>query len=73
MPKRFRTLKPKEVIAILCTNGFDLRRTKGSHHIFTNADKTKRVTVPVHSGKDLLPDTFRSIVRQSGLPEELFQ
>jgi len=73
MPKKFRSLKPKEVIVILCANGFELRRTKGSHHIFTNSDKTRRVTVPVHSGKDFLPDTFRSIVRQSGLPEKLFQ
>lgn len=72
MPKKFLTLKPKEVIAILCANGFELRRTKGSHHIFTNFDKTRRVTVPVHGNRDLLPDTLRSIIRQSGLPEELF-
>lgn len=73
MPKKFRTLKPKQVIAILCANGFELRRTKGSHHIFTNFDKTRRVTVPVHGSQEFLPDTFRSIVRQSGLSEELFQ
>ena len=73
MPKKFRTLKPKEIIAIICANGFELRRTKGSHHIFTNSDKTHRVTVPVHSGRDILPDTLRSIIRQSGLSEGLFQ
>jgi predicted RNA binding protein YcfA (HicA-like mRNA interferase family) len=72
MPKKFRVIKARELIVILCANGFVLRRTKSSHHIFTNRDKTKRVTVPVHGNKDLLPDTFRSIVRQSGLPESLF-
>ncbi|HCB35650.1 MAG TPA: hypothetical protein DEP25_03350 [Candidatus Taylorbacteria bacterium] len=73
MPKKFRTVKPKEVITILCANGFSLRRVKGSHHIFTNDAKTKMVTIPVHSGKDLLPNTLRSIIRQSGLSEDLFR
>lgn len=73
MPKKFRIFKPKEVVSILLVNGFELRRSKGSHQIFTNRDNSKRVTVPMHSGKDLLYATLVSIIRQSGLSEELFK
>ncbi len=73
MPKKFKIFKPKEVAAILISNGFKLRRSKGSHQIFTNMDNSKRVTIPMHGGKDLLPATLVSIIRQSGLSEKLFK
>lgn len=72
MPKKFKVFKPKKIIAILLSNGFEWRRSKGSHQIFVNINNSKRVTVPVHSGKDLLPNTLLSIIKQSGLSEELF-
>ena len=72
MPKKFKIFKPKEVAAILMANGFQLRRSKGSHQIFTN-NNSKRVTIPMHGGKDLLPATLVSIIRQSGLSEKLFK
>lgn len=73
MPKKFRIFKPKEVISILLLNGFEFRRSKGSHQIFVSINGSKRVTIPMHSGRDLLPATLASIVRQSGLPEQLFK
>lgn len=73
MPKKFKIFKPREVVAILLSNGFELRRTKGSHQIFTNTDNSKRVTIPMHSNKDLLPVTLISIIRQSGLSENFFK
>lgn len=73
MPKKFKIFKPKEVVAILMSNGFKLRRSKGSHQIFTNSNNSKRVTIPMHSGKDLLLTTLVSIIRQSGLSEVLFK
>lgn len=73
MPKEFRIFKPKEAIIILISNGFKFRRSKGSHQIFTNGDNSKRVTIPVHGGKDLFPTTLVSIIKQSGLPEKFFK
>ncbi len=73
MPKKFKIFKPKEIIKILLLNNFKLRRTKGSHQIFVNNDNSKRVTVPMHNGKDLFPATLVSIIRQSGLSEKLFK
>lgn len=56
----------QEVIDMLKKNGWVLSRTRGSHHIFTNPDKSGHVTVP-HPRKDMAIATLRSIERQSGL------
>ena len=66
-------LSSRELEKILLANGFVLARQKGSHkHYigFTKGQK-RRVTI-IANQKDFAPGTFRSIIRQSGLSEELF-
>jgi predicted RNA binding protein YcfA (HicA-like mRNA interferase family) len=59
-------LSSKRLIQLLEGNGFILRRSKGSHHIFWNEFSNKTVVVPVHS-KDLKKGTFLAIVKQAGI------
>jgi predicted RNA binding protein YcfA (HicA-like mRNA interferase family) len=54
--------------------GFVIDRIGGSHHLLVHRnDPMRRVTVPVHGGKDLKAGTLRSIIRQAGLAVEEFR
>ncbi len=64
-PKGFPVLKPREVIRLLETLGFNLlRKSKGSHWQFEHPDG-RRVTVPVHRGRDIGPGLLRKIMRDA--------
>jgi predicted RNA binding protein YcfA (HicA-like mRNA interferase family) len=52
----FPSVKPKEFIRVIEKSGFYLNRQKGSHAIYKNID-SRRVVVPIHSGKDLKQET----------------
>lgn len=69
----------REVIQIIEANGFTIvaGRTSGSHRQYkkhVSANDVRLVTVAYHSiNDDVLPDTLASIIRQSGLPKQLFR
>jgi predicted RNA binding protein YcfA (HicA-like mRNA interferase family) len=74
MTGRLPVLKAGELIRALRKAGFELARTKGSHHVFDHRDDSARtVIVPVHSGRDLKIGTLRSIIAQSGLTVDEFK
>ncbi|MCD0448724.1 type II toxin-antitoxin system HicA family toxin [Actinocorallia sp. API 0066] len=54
------------VVKALEKAGFELVRTKGSHHMMTGPSGRFTV-VPVHRGKDLPPGTLRRIIADAGL------
>ncbi len=54
-------LSVKRLIKILEENGYLLKRTRGSHHIFYNAETNE--TIPVHD-KDLKKGTFFGILKE---------
>jgi predicted RNA binding protein YcfA (HicA-like mRNA interferase family) len=66
MPK-LRRLSGKQVIAILEQFGYEVIRTKGSHHRLRLiiGDLTCYTTVPVHSNRPLAAGTLRAIYRQA--------
>ena len=55
----------KDVITRLRAEGWELVRTRGSHHQFRHPAKAGHVTVP-HPTKDIKLGTLRSIYRQAG-------
>lgn len=71
MPKLIPA-KPKEIETILKQNKFYLHHTTGSHKQYKNDDSGAHVTVPFHT-KSIPTGTLRSIIRQSGLPTNLFR
>ncbi|MCM3920339.1 type II toxin-antitoxin system HicA family toxin [Frankia sp. AiPs1] len=60
-----------EVVKVLEKLGFEVIRTKGSHHMMRNAEGRFTV-VPVHPGRDLPVGTLRRIIRDTGLSIEEF-
>jgi len=71
---KLRRLSGKEVIRILESFGFEVRRITGSHHHlqFRLPDITCRTTVPVHGNRALPAGTLKSIYRQVSrcIPED---
>jgi predicted RNA binding protein YcfA (HicA-like mRNA interferase family) len=57
----------RTVIAALERAGFEVIRTKGSHHLLRHrADPSRQTIVPAHR-RDLPPGTLRAILRQANL------
>lgn len=72
MPK-LRVLSGKDVCKILAQNGFEEVRRKGSHIIMQKRYKNSTLTIPVPDHADLKMGTLLGIIRQSGLPRNLFE
>lgn len=69
-------MKFRDFIAILEANGFERKRTEGSHRRYEGYvdGKLQLVTVAYHSlGDDILPGTLAAMIHQSGLPKKLFR
>ncbi len=60
-------LSAKHLIKILLKNGFEFRRSKGSHQIYFNKETNKTVIVPLHGNKDLPKGTFYAILKHAGI------
>jgi len=54
-------------------NGFVQVRQRGSHIVMQKPTTDSTITVPVPNHKEIRIGTLQSIIRQSGLPRELFE
>lgn len=55
----------KEIIKKLQENGWELKATKGSHHMMTKG--SHKVPVPVHGSRDLTEGLIRALEKQTGV------
>ena len=62
-------MTPKDLIKILESKGFILKRINGSHHIFEHPTTRRITVVPLHK-KDLPKGTFYSILKQAGIDKD---
>ena len=62
-------MKVRDVIRMIEADGWELRRTRGSHRQYGHPTKRGLVTVPGRLGDTLHPKTLASILRQAGLEE----
>jgi predicted RNA binding protein YcfA (HicA-like mRNA interferase family) len=60
----------KDLVSILKRNGFEFKRSKGSHHIYENSTTGKITVVPMHGIKDLPKGTYYGILKQAGLDRD---
>ena len=70
MPK-LPVLKAKELIRVLTQLGFCKHHQVGSHAQFKHSDG-RRITVPIHSGKDIGRKTLKGILDDIDLSVEEF-
>lgn len=64
-----RNVSGKDVVKILCKNGWSCYKQKGSHMHLVNQAK-EILQVPMHDC--LKPGTLLSIIERSGIPREEF-
>lgn len=62
----FPSLTPKELIKILESKGWVLKRIHGSHHYYVNTISGKITVIPMHN-KDLAKGTLHAILKQAGI------
>ena len=70
MPK-LPTIKTRQLVRVLNKLGFLLHHQTGSHAQFKNVNG-ERVTVPIHSGKDLNKKTLKGIIDSLNIKVEDF-
>ena len=68
-----RTFSGRELCRVLAEHGFVEVRQRGSHIVMQRRGGDTTTTVPVPDHKELRIGTLLSIIRQSGLPRELFE
>jgi predicted RNA binding protein YcfA (HicA-like mRNA interferase family) len=69
---RLGVFSGSEVRTILEQNGFQFVRQKGSHMIMQRTTTSGTMTVPIPDHREIRLGTLQSIIRQSGLPRDLF-
>jgi len=69
---RLPSVTAKEAIKAFEKAGFEVVRTKGSHHQMTKPNHLYCLTVPYHGHKALKKGTLRSLIRAAGLTVEEF-
>ena len=62
-----------QLVRALKRAGFEEKRQKGSHlHLKRESDK-RRVTVPIHKGRDIPTGTLRGILKDADLSIDEFE
>ena len=57
----------KEILKQVKADGWVEKKQRGSHLQLVHPEKPGKVTIPMHSGKDIDPRTAKSILKQAGL------
>ncbi|MCE9524465.1 MAG: type II toxin-antitoxin system HicA family toxin [Planctomycetales bacterium] len=65
-----RSVSGKELCRIVERHGWELKRIRGSHHIYAKPGVPVILTIPVHAGRDLKKGTLRAILKLAGLTAE---
>jgi len=61
-----------EVVRALCRAGYDPFTKEGSHQSLRHRVTGRKVTVPIHAGRDLKPGIVHGILKQVGLTVDEF-
>ena len=64
-----KSINGKRFARVLEKNGWDLKRIKGSHHIYTKEGSTVRISVPIHGNKPLKTGLLHYLMKVSNIAE----
>jgi len=60
----------KHLCKVIEHRGWELKRIRGSHHIYGQSGNPTILTVPVHGNKALKIGTLRRLLNDAGLTEQ---
>ena len=64
-----KAISGKDFAKLLEKKGWELRRTKGSHHIYAKAGTPARISVPIHRDSPLKIGLLRHLMKVAGIDE----
>jgi len=64
-----KAVNGKRFCRLLEDRGWELKRINGSHHIFSKAGVTARISVPVHGHKALKSGLQKHLMKIAGIDE----
>ena len=70
---RLRVFSGSELCRLLESQGFEEVRRRGSHVVMQKRLVDGTITVPVPDHKEIRIGTLQAVIRQSGLPRNLFE
>jgi predicted RNA binding protein YcfA (HicA-like mRNA interferase family) len=64
-----KAISGKDFAKLLEKKGWELRRTKGSHHIYAKAGNSARISVPIHGNSPLKIGLLRYFMKVAEIDE----
>ena len=68
-----KVVSGKQFCRILESKGWELKRIKGSHHIYAKAGNTARISVPVHGNTPLRTGLLKHLMKIAEIEESELQ
>lgn len=65
-----KSVNGKEFARLLQRHGWELKRVKGSHHIFAKSGNPARISVPIHGNSHLKIGLLRHFLKVAGIDEK---
>lgn len=65
-----KILSGKQFARLLERKGWELRRIKGSHHVYLKKGKYARISVPIHANKSLKIGLQRYMMKLANINED---
>ena len=64
-----KSVSGKEVAQLLEKSGWELKRIKGSHHVYVKKGNPARISVPIHGNKPLKIGLLKHLIKIAALDE----
>ncbi len=64
-----KAVSGKHFCKILARHGWQLRRIRGSHHVYSHPERDVLLTVPVHANRDLKLGLLAHLLKEAELRE----
>ena len=64
-----KPMSGKELAKVLEQHGWELKRVRGSHHIYCKQGSIVRLSIPIHGSKPLREGLLKHLLRMAEVPE----
>ena len=65
-----KAISGKEFAKLLESKGWELKRVKGSHHVYMKAGNPARISVPIHKNQPLKIGLLKHLMKIAGIEED---
>jgi len=65
-----KSISGKDFAKLLEKKGWELKRIKGSHHVYTKIDNQARISLPIHKNTPLKIGLLKHLMGIAGIEEK---